>query len=144
MENNLKKVDGQTVSEITYSSVYFAYSLAERSVLRNISVRIPGYALTCLVGESKSGKSTFLKLMVKLQRVKEGSIRFGKWNVNEIKDSWLRKRVGYVPQKTTLFGDTIREALRGDKGSEYEADLINVCRTVNVHSYIMSLPQVKI
>lgn len=141
-ENNLVTLNNHVINDITYSSVYFSYSPDEKLVLNGVSLRIPGYTLTSIIGAPKTGKSTFLKLLIKLQKVKAGSIRLGKWNVAELKASWLRTHIGYVPQKTALFGDTIRDAVIGDKGAEFDSDVINVCRMVNVHSYIMGLQQV--
>ncbi|KAK6620423.1 hypothetical protein RUM44_006824 [Polyplax serrata] len=139
-EKSLKKVNNLIAGDITYSGVHFGYN-NEKSFLNDVNVRVPPYTLTCLVGEPKSGKSSFLKLLVKLQKVREGSVRLGKWNVNDLNGDWLRDRIAYVPQKTALYGDTIREALKGEKGQESDSDMINACRLVNVHSYIISLQQ---
>lgn len=142
IEHSLRKVDNNVFGEILYSSIYFTYPGSEKTTLNNISIKIPPYSLTCLVGKPKCGKSTFLKLLIKLHQIKEGAIRLGKTNINDINSTWLRNRIGYVPQKTALFGETIREALRGEKGPDVDNELMYVCRMVNVHSYITSLQQV--
>lgn len=111
-------------------------------LFRNVTVRIPPYTLTSVVGKPKSGKTTFLEFLVKLKTVDEGVVQIGKRNIKQLNDMWLRSRIGFVQQKTVLFGDTIRDAIRGHHKNWSESDIVNVCRTVNVHGYIMSLQQV--
>lgn len=144
-ESKKKTLEYHIMNGITYNSVSFDYSGSnEKPLLHNVNIHIPSNSLTVLVGPPKSGKTTLLKLLVKLLKPNVGSVQIGKWNVNDLNNSWLRSRIGFVEQNTALFGRTIRETLEMCCGKVdwTENEMINVCRIVNVHSYVTTLPQV--
>lgn len=142
-EKSLKKLDGVILNDVTYDSVYFKYPKRGGSLLLNgVNARIPAATFICIVGGPKNGKSTFLKLLVKLILPSKGTIHLGKLNLAELKGSWVRSRIGYVQQKTTLFGDTIRDALKAGNNDVSDSEMISACRMVNVHLYIQSYQMV--
>ncbi|KAL0268532.1 UNVERIFIED_CONTAM: hypothetical protein PYX00_010438 [Menopon gallinae] len=138
-ENRLKKLDGVILNDVTYNSVSYKYPKRAGSFLLNgVQARIPAGTFTCVVGGPKHGKSTFLKLLVKLISPSKGTINLGKWDLSELRGSLVRSRIGYVQQKTTLFGETIRDAIKGGNKNVSDNEMISACRVVNVHSYIQS------
>lgn len=88
--------------------------------------------LTTVSGHSGSGKSTLLKIMANLIPITEGSVLYKGTQINDIPYPEYRKKVAYVYQTPTLFGETIQENLafpshiRDDKFNEARAlDLLN-------------------
>lgn len=145
-ETNKKILEYHVMNDITYSSVSFDYRKTEDDMLLcNVDIRIPPYTLNSIIGPPKTGKTTLLKLLVKLLKPDSGSVKIGKYKVDELNSYWLRSKIGFVQQNSVLFGKTIRETLlmccENDNCSE--SDMVNVCRTVNVHTYITSLQQVR-
>lgn len=144
-ETNKKILQYHVMNDINYNSVSFDYrENAAHPLLSNVNIRIPPYTLNTIIGSPKTGKTTLLKLLVKLLKPDSGSVKIGKWDVNDLNSSWLRSRIGFVQQNSVLFGRTIRESLQMccGKSDSSDSDMVNVCRTVNVHSYITSLQQV--
>ncbi len=87
----------------------FGYASSERSVLRDINVSVPAGETLAIVGHTGSGKSTLINLIPRLFDPPAGTIFVDGRDVREWPLAELRKILGYVPQETFLFSDTIRE-----------------------------------
>lgn len=94
---------------IEFKKVTFQYPGRENPVLENLSFTIkPGETLG-IIGKLGCGKSTLLNLIPRLYDPKEGEIFIDRYNVKSIPLKLLRKSIGFVPQESFLFSDTIRE-----------------------------------
>ncbi|HEU5298223.1 MAG TPA: ABC transporter ATP-binding protein [bacterium] len=93
--------------EIEFRDVTFAYDGA--AVLRDLSLRIPAGQTVAIVGPTGSGKSTLVNLIPRLFDVTEGSVLIDGVDVRRIRLDDLRRQIGFVPQDTFLFSDTLRE-----------------------------------
>jgi ATP-binding cassette subfamily B protein len=76
-------------------------------VLRNIQLTIAAGETLAVVGPTGSGKSTLLSLIARLNDVQHGSVRVDGHDVRDVPLEWLRGGMGFVPQETFLFGDTL-------------------------------------
>lgn len=85
----------------------FAYNGAR--VLDRVSFRVPAGSTLAIVGPTGSGKSTLVNLMLRLYRVPPDTIFLDGIDINQVPLKTLRKNVGYVPQDTFLFSETIRK-----------------------------------
>lgn len=94
---------------ITFSNVSFHYEKNNASVLNNLSFTIPENKITAFVGSSGSGKSTIVKLLLRVYDYTEGSITVGNHELKSIDAGYLREHIGYVEQHVDLLDDTIRE-----------------------------------
>lgn len=82
-------------------------------VLDHVTTSVPdGGAITCLLGASGAGKSTLLRLCNRLELPTSGEVRFRGRPLSETDPLQLRRRVGMVFQRPTLFAGTVRENLR--------------------------------
>jgi ATP-binding cassette subfamily B multidrug efflux pump len=99
---------GRTVE---FESVGFRYpGTVDRGwVLEEISFRIEAGRSLAIVGATGSGKSTLVDLLVRTYDVTRGSVKLDGVDVRELDLTTLRRAVGFVPQETFLFGDTLRE-----------------------------------
>jgi ATP-binding cassette subfamily B multidrug efflux pump len=86
----------------------FHYPQSERTVLRGITFRVPAGQTLAIVGQTGSGKSTLMNLILRLFDPPEGTIFLDGRDVRLWPLMELRRTIGYVPQETFLFSDTIR------------------------------------
>jgi ATP-binding cassette subfamily B protein len=97
---------------IEFKDVVFAHQGSAAPTLKSINVRIPKGSVLAIVGYTGSGKSTFVNLIPRLYDVTEGEILIDGINIRKIPLSVLRKSIGYVPQETFLFSESIAENIR--------------------------------
>lgn len=110
-------------------------------ILKDFSVRVPENTIYGIHGESGSGKSTILKLLMRFYETYKGEIFFGNVNVNEIKTESLRKHISYVTQETFLFADTIENNIKIAKEDATREEIIEASKKASLHEFVMSLPK---
>ncbi|RMD86045.1 MAG: ABC transporter ATP-binding protein [Calditrichaeota bacterium] len=93
--------------EIEFCHVSFSYN--GRPILKNISLKIPQGMTVAIVGPTGCGKTTLINLIPRLIEPTEGTILIDGKEIQRIPLHVLRSHIGYVPQDTFLFSDTIRE-----------------------------------
>ncbi len=96
--------------EIEFRNLNFAYN--GRPVLKNINLHIPAGCTVAVVGETGTGKSTLVGLIPRLWDAPEGSLLIDGVPVREIPLALLRHSIGFVPQETFLFSDSILENVK--------------------------------
>ncbi len=101
----LVSVDG----EIEFRNVTFTHKHSASAVLRNINVRIPKGSTLAVVGPTGAGKSTLVNLLPRLYDIGAGEILLDGNNIQAYPLEVLRKNIGFVPQETFLFSDSIAE-----------------------------------
>ncbi|OGO65437.1 MAG: ABC transporter [Chloroflexi bacterium RBG_19FT_COMBO_50_10] len=107
---------------VEFRNVSFRYPGAEEDVLHNISFTAQPGETTALIGTTGSGKSTIVSLIPRFYDVTEGAVYVDGTDIREVTQHDLRDRIGYVPQKGTLFSGTIESNLLfGDENASDEA-----------------------
>ena len=107
---------------IEFHDVSFKYPKAEECVLNHISFTAAPGETVAFIGSTGSGKSTLINLVPRFFDVSEGSITFGGVDIRKVRQKELRDRIGYVPQKATLFSGTVESNLRyADENASDEA-----------------------
>jgi ATP-binding cassette subfamily B protein len=98
---------GRTVE---FDGVWFRYPGVERGwVLENVSFRVEAGRSLAIVGPTGSGKSTLVDLIVRAHDPTRGAVRLDGVDIRQLDLATLRQAVGFVPQETFLFGETLRE-----------------------------------
>ena len=106
---------------VEFRNVSFHYPGAEEDVLHNISFTAQPGQTTALIGTTGSGKSTIVSLIPRFYDVTEGGVYVDGTDIREVTQHDLRDRIGYVPQKGTLFSGTIESnLLYGDENASGE------------------------
>ena len=124
--------------EIKAENVSFSYE--EEVILKDFDFTIPTNTVVGISGKSGSGKSTFLKLLMRFWDVDGGSIKIGATNIKECNTKSLRALEGYVTQETVLFRDTIGNNIRIGKMDATDEEVIEACKKASLHDFIMTLP----
>ena len=128
--------------EILLSSVSFRYDKkSEIWALRNVDLVIPARGTTAIVGPSGAGKSTMADLILGLLPPEQGTISInGKPLAGELLHRW-RRSVGYVPQDTFLFHDTIRANLLCALPDAKDSDLRLALRLAAAEEFVSRIPE---
>jgi len=92
---------------IEFRNVNFAYD--EKVILKNINLKIPKGITIGITGPIGSGKSTLVNLIPRLLELRQGSLTIDGREIKTIPLKVLRKNIGYVPQETFLFSESLKE-----------------------------------
>lgn len=105
-------------SAVEFRDVSFCYPGGQDNVLHNISFTARAGETTAIIGSTGSGKSTLVNLMLRFYDVTGGQIRIDGKDIRKVSRISLRDKIGYVPQKSSLFSGTIKSNLYyADKNS---------------------------
>ena len=128
---------------ITFDGVSFAYPDASgamgRTVLREITLTIPAGTTLGVVGATGSGKSALLELLPRLADPTAGTIRLDGIDLRDLPLATLRAEIGFVPQESLLFSETIRENLH--YGTEDDDAVREATRVAQLAETIAGFPQ---
>lgn len=95
--------------EIEFRNLTFTHKPNDEPVLRNIELRIAPGQTVAFVGRTGSGKSTLVNLIPRLIEAPEGTVLVDGVSVRDYRLAKLRSSIGYVPQETFLFSETLAE-----------------------------------
>lgn len=108
-------------SAVEFRDVSFCYPGGQDNVLHNISFTARAGETTAIIGSTGSGKSTLVNLMLRFYDVTGGQILIDGKDIRKVSRISLREKIGYVPQKSSLFSGTIKSNLYyADKNSTME------------------------
>ncbi len=131
--------DAKPVSDlkecIEYKNVTFAYD--EKVVLNNVSLKIEKGKTIALVGQSGSGKTTFVDLLPRFYDVKNGQILIDGVDIRELKLHDLRDLMGNVNQEAILFNDTIYNNIAFGVEKTSKVEVIAAAKVANAHDFII-------
>ena len=102
-----QKFNDELKGVVEFKDVYFRYPDAEEDVLQNISFKANPGTTTAFIGSTGSGKSTLINLIPRFFDVTGGKILIDGVDIRNANIEKLRSKIGYVPQKGTLFSGTI-------------------------------------
>lgn len=127
--------------DIRYQDVRFSYpTRPEMEILKGINLEIKNGEKVALVGQSGSGKSTIVSLLMNFYALDSGSISIAGQPINKYNISHLRQNVGIVPQEVILFGGTIRENILYGNPQATKDQLEDAARKSNCLEFIESFP----
>jgi len=113
----------------------------DEAVLKNINLRVPEGTSLAIVGPTGSGKSTLVSLIPRIYDAAEGSVLIDGRPIGEFPLEVLRRHIGFVPQETFLFSDTIRENIAFGAERASDADVRRAAEAANIADEIESFPQ---
>lgn len=124
--------------DIEFKNVDFGYS--ERTILRDVNLKVNSKSSLAIVGASGSGKTTLCNLIARFWDVQKGEVLIGGRNVKDFTFDSLLKNISMVFQKVYLFNDTIENNIKfGNPNASYE-EVIAACKRACCHDFIMNFP----
>lgn len=122
-------------------NVSFRYPHAEHNTLNDISLEIKPGEKIAIVGENGAGKTTFVKLLMRLYDVTDGSIRYGDHDIREYATDEYRKRIGAVFQDYNIYAATVAEnVLMRPVGDEDRAKVSEALKKADFAGKLDKLP----
>jgi ATP-binding cassette subfamily B protein len=113
----------------------------DEAVLKNINLRVPEGTSLAIVGPTGSGKSTLVSLIPRIYDAAEGAVLIDGRPIREFPLELLRQNIGFVPQETFLFSDTIRENIAFGAEHATDADIRRAAEAANIADEIESFPE---
>lgn len=135
---DIKSADG---FEIKYKNIEFAYNRKKNTVFKNLNFTVAKNEKLAVAGESGSGKTTIVNLLLRFYEPTSGSIYINGTDIKDLTLKSLRSLITVVSQETYLFNGTIKENLLHANEDADEEKLIDACKAANIHSFIQSLPE---
>ena len=135
---DIKSADG---FEIRYENIEFAYGEKKNTVFKNLNFTVAKNEKLAVAGESGSGKTTIVNLLLRFYEPTSGSIYINGTDIKDLTLKSLRSLITVVSQETYLFNGTIKENLLHANEDADEKKLIDACKAANIHSFIQSLPE---
>jgi len=106
----------------------------------NISLRVPAGKTAALVGKSGSGKTTIIRLILRLYDADEGIVKVDSTNVRNLTQESLRSNIGVVAQETVLFNSTLKENIMYGKIDATEEEIWAAIRASALEEFVNKLP----
>ena len=126
--------------ELALQNVTFAYQGGE-AVLENFSLHIPAGNTIAIVGSTGSGKSTLVKLLLRLYEVQAGKITLDGIDLRNLKVKDLRQAIGLVSQDVFLFYGSVRENIAYGSAEASFEEVVEAAQIAEAHDFILQLPQ---
>ena len=128
--------------EVTFENVSFVYPDTGIKALKNVTFALkPGQKLA-IVGKTGSGKTTIADILLRMYDVTEGVVKIDGRDLRRHNLSFLRERIGYVPQDVFLFSDTIRNNIAFGKTGDHPGRQAEFyAKKAAVYDDIMNLPE---
>ncbi|AFY61325.1 ABC transporter ATP-binding protein [Synechococcus sp. PCC 6312] len=130
----------QVKGELEFISVNFGYA-NRPGILKNINLKIPAGQTIGVVGATGSGKSTLVKLLLRLYEIHGGQILLDGIEIHEYNLRDLRASIGLVSQDVFLFHGTVAENISYGTFDATPAEITQAAKIAEAHEFIQQLPQ---
>ena len=131
--------DGVLRGDIEFSNLTFEYD--GQVVLHDIDLKIPAGTSLAIVGPTGCGKTTLASLIPRIYDARVGTILIDDRPIREYSLEMLRRNIGFVPQETFLFSDTIRENIAFGKDGVTDEEIQAAAEGANIAADIEGFPE---
>ncbi|MEH7125614.1 ABC transporter ATP-binding protein [Bacillus sp. JJ1773] len=126
---------------LEFKKVSFRYEGANEDALHEISFTAKPGQTTALIGSTGSGKTTIASLALRFYDVNEGEILIDGVDIRDVKQSELRSKIGYVPQKSVLLSGTIEFNLKYGKKDATDEEMQEIAKVAQAMDFIKEKPE---
>ena len=126
--------------ELRFENVSLSYR-SDRAVLKHLSFVVPPGKTIGIVGASGGGKSTIVRLLVRMLEPNEGRVLLDGQPIAELSLDKLRQAIAVVPQDTVLFDDTIAYNIGFGKAGSTALEIEGAAKLAHLHDFIARLPE---
>ena len=138
-ENGVKQTEVK--GEVEFDNVTFVYPNGEEPVLKNISFKCKKGEMIAFIGGTGSGKSTLINLIPRFYDVTGGSIKVDGVDVRDYDLKALRKKIGFIPQKTLLFTGSISSNIKFGKKNAKTGEVVHSAKVAQAYDFISKKPK---
>ncbi len=131
----------QFKNNIEFENVVYKYENNDKKVLEDFNLLIPINQKVGLIGLSGGGKTTIVKLLLRLFDVTSGSIKLDGIDLRDITQGSLRELISYVPQDTSLFHRSIMDNIKYGKPNATNDEIYEAAKKAHIHDFIMTLKE---
>ncbi|XP_057448648.1 ABC transporter B family member 2-like [Lotus japonicus] len=133
----LKTVEGT----IELKRINFSYpSRPDVIIFKDFSLRVPAGKSIAIVGQSGSGKSSIISLILRFYDPTSGKVLIDGKDITRLNLKSLRKHIGLVQQEPALFATSIYENILYGKEGASDSEVIEAAKLANAHNFISALP----
>jgi len=125
--------------EIEFRGLTFAYN--GTTVLHDVNLRVPAGTSLAIVGPTGSGKTTLVNLIPRAYDAAPGNVLIDGRPIRQYPLPFLRRNIGFVPQETFLFSDTIRENIAFGRQDASDTDIYTAAEAANIAPDIEGFPE---
>ncbi|MEJ7585100.1 MAG: ABC transporter ATP-binding protein, partial [Acidimicrobiales bacterium] len=125
--------------DVSFSAVHFAYADGS-AVLRGLDLEVPAGETHAIVGSTGAGKSTIVKLLLRLYDPTAGYVRVDGVDVRDLSFTSLRGATGFVSQDVFLFSGTVRENIAYGRPEATDAEVLDAATLAEAHDFVTLLP----
>jgi len=133
------KVPQKFNGEISFRDLTFSYE-DNTPVLHQLNMHFPARHTIGIIGPTGSGKSTLVQLIPNFYKLPPGKLFIDGYDINDLSVKFLRNRIGYVPQETFLFSNTIRNNIAYGKPDASQEEIEWAAKMAHIHEEIESFP----
>lgn len=123
---------------ITFKNVTYKYPDSKKILITNLNLTIKKYEKLAIVGETGSGKSTIIKLIIGLLKDYQGEILISNENLSNLNLNDLYNNITYISQESPIFDGTLRENIVFDKKIS-DQEIIKVLKLVSLEKFYLHL-----
>ena len=127
--------------EIVFDNVTYVYQNNNSKVLDNFSLTIPVGQKIAIVGSSGAGKTTFVRLLMRLFNLSSGKITIDGIDISNITQENLREKISFVPQDPVLFHRTLMENIRYGRRDATDEEVLIAAHLAHCDDFITTLSQ---
>ena len=133
------KPDVEVVGDIEFRHLNFSYGGSD--VLHDINLHVPAGTSLAIVGPTGSGKTTLVSLIPRIFDAAPGAVLIDGRPIREFSLATLRRAIGFVPQETFLFSETIRENIAFGSEDVGDEAVRNAAEAANIAIDIEGFPE---
>ncbi len=124
---------------VEFKDVSFEYSDSDEKVIQNISFKANKGETVAFIGSTGSGKSTLINLVPRFFDATEGQVLVDGVDVKNLKQSTLRRLIGYVPQKGVLFSGTVKSNIAFGAPEISDEEIISAAKIAEADGFITEM-----
>jgi len=125
---------------VEFRNARFAYADGGQPVIEDFSMKTKAGERVGIVGPSGGGKSTILKLLVRLYDIQSGQILIDGQDVSEVTQRSLHQNIAYVPQDPILFHRSLMDNIRYSRQEASDREVIQAAKLAHCHEFISAFP----
>ncbi|MGF7397760.1 ABC transporter ATP-binding protein [Thermoanaerobacterium thermosaccharolyticum] len=135
-----KKFDESQKGVVEFRNVSYRYPGAEEDAIKDITFKAEPGKITAIIGSTGSGKSTLVNLIPRFYDATEGQVLVDGVDVRDVKQHDLREKIGYVPQKISLFKGTVMSNIKFGNENATDEEVRKAAEVAQASEFIERLP----